>query len=257
MSAPIIRTGGEPDIAAVAALLADRSRARLLSALLDGRALPAGRLAAEAGVTPQTTSSHLGRLLEAGLVTVERSGRHRFYSLASAEVATALEALGRLAPEPPITSLRQGTGAQRLRDARTCYDHLAGRLGVRVTAHLVDIAVLRRTDGGDGVHRSHSDALSSPAHGSPYELGARAAEGLARWGVNLAALREHGRSRPVLRFCTDWTEQRYHLAGGLGAALLRSVRDQGWVEDGPRPRELVITRHGEEALADLLGASPA
>ena len=250
--------GGEPDLAAVAALFADRSRARILTALLDGRALPATRLAAEAGVTQQTVSSHMTRLLDAGLVTVERSGRHRFYALASSEVAAALEALAQLAPVPPVASLREGTRAKRLRDGRTCYDHLAGRLGVRVTTHLIGCGVLVRTDGGDGVRRSHGDDLSAPSVVAPFEIGPHAAEHLARWGVNLVALQQdRGRSRPILRFCTDWTEQRYHLAGALGAALLSSMRDQGWVTSGPRPRELSVTAAGEHALDRLLDDSPA
>ncbi|KNX37455.1 ArsR/SmtB family transcription factor [Luteipulveratus halotolerans] len=250
--------GGEPDLAAVAALFADRSRARILTTLLDGRALPASRLAAEAGVTQQTVSSHMARLLDAGLVTVERSGRHRFYALAGPEVATVLEALAHLAPVPPVASLREGSRAKRLRDGRTCYDHLAGRLGVRVTTHLIDRQVLVRTDGGDGVRRSHSDDLSAPSVVAPFEVGPHAAEELARWGVNLVALQhDRERSRPMLRFCTDVTEQRYHLAGALGAALLHSLRDQGWVTSGPRPRELSVTEAGEAALGRLLDGSPA
>ncbi|AKU16552.1 ArsR/SmtB family transcription factor [Luteipulveratus mongoliensis] len=257
MTAEGRRRGGEPDIAVVAALFADRSRARLLTALLDGRALPASRLALEAGVSQQTISSHLGRLLQAGLVTVEPSGRHRFYSLAGADVATALESLSQLAPVPPVTSLREGTRARRLRLARTCYDHLAGSLGVHVLAHLVAQEALQRTDGGTGVERAPADALSSASRTMPFELGPTAAEELSRWGVDLDALQAGGGTRrPLLRMCADWTEQRYHLAGRLGAALLTSIRDLGWVADGARDRELVLTDAGERSISRLTGGLP-
>ena len=120
---------GDADIAPIAALIGDPTRARVLSALTDGRALPASRLAAEAGVAPSTVSEHLARLLAAGLVTMRPEGRSRFYRLASPAVADALEAISRISPPEPIRSLRQGTHARALREARTCYNHLAGRSG--------------------------------------------------------------------------------------------------------------------------------
>ena len=119
-------TQGDADIAPIAALIGDPTRARVLSALTDGRALPASRLAAEAGVAPSTVSEHLARLLAAGLVTMRREGRSRFYRLASPEVADVLEAISRISPPQPIRSLRQGSHARALREARTCYNHLAG-----------------------------------------------------------------------------------------------------------------------------------
>jgi DNA-binding transcriptional ArsR family regulator len=122
---------GDADIAPMGALIGDPTRARVLMALTDGRALPASRLAAEAGVAPSTVSEHLARLLAAGLVTMHPEGRSRFYRLPSAEVAEALEALARISPDQPIRSLRQGSHARALREARTCYNHLAGRLGAR------------------------------------------------------------------------------------------------------------------------------
>ncbi len=118
---------GDADIAPIAALIGDPTRARVLMALMDGRALPASRLAAEAGVAPSTVSEHLARLLAAGLVTMRPEGRSRFYRLSSEAVAEALEALARIAPDQPIRSLRQGSHARALREARTCYNHLAGR----------------------------------------------------------------------------------------------------------------------------------
>ena len=155
------------DVSTAAHLFADRSRSRLVRALMDGRALPAGRLAEEASVSPQTISSHLAQLLDAGFVTVEQSGRHRYYALAGPEVASAFEALGRLGTPEPVTSLREGTRAQRLRTARTCYDHLAGRYGVAVTQHLLDRQALVRDDGTAGLCRRTGDAYSSPSSPTP------------------------------------------------------------------------------------------
>jgi DNA-binding transcriptional ArsR family regulator len=123
-----IAPGGDLDMATAAGLFADPTRARVLMALSDGRALPASVLAAEAAVTPQAASAQLSRLTDAGLLTVERSGRHRYYRLATSQVATVLEALAQLAPMQPVRSLRHSTRAAQLRSARTCYDHLAGRL---------------------------------------------------------------------------------------------------------------------------------
>jgi len=249
---PAPRSGGDADIARVAALFADGSRASVLMALADGRALPASVLAAEAGVSPAATSAHLKKLRAERLVTVERSGRHRYYSLAGPQVAAALEALAAIAPTKPVTSLRQGTRAQRMRFARTCYDHLAGRLGVAVTEALVDKGALVATD-GDRTARRAGDRLSAPVASHPYRLGPAAGAVLAGLGVDLAAL--PGTGRPLLRFCLDWTEQRHHLAGRLGAAVATALLDAGWVARRPRTRDLRLTEAGAAAIADTLGVS--
>jgi DNA-binding transcriptional ArsR family regulator len=127
-------TRGDADIAAVASLLADPARCKVMLALDDGRALPASVLADEAGISRPTASSHLGKLTDAGLLSVEKHGRHRYYRLAGPEVGELLEQLVRLAPPRPVKSLREGTRAANLRSARTCYDHFAGRLGVQIRA---------------------------------------------------------------------------------------------------------------------------
>ena len=137
----------DTDLAPVGALIGDPGRARVLRALTDGRELPASVLAAEAGVAPSTASVHLQKLVDGGLVVAERHGRHRYFRLAGPDVARALEALARIAPPAPVRSLREGTRAQAVRAARTCYDHLAGRLGVGLMAAFVDHGVLT---GGDG-----------------------------------------------------------------------------------------------------------
>ncbi len=143
-SAAELPARGDADIAALASLLADPARCKVLLALDDGRALPASVLADEAGISRSTASSHLGKLTGAGLLTVESHGRHRYYRLAGPEVGELLEQLGRLAPTRPVGSLREGTRAAWLRSARTCYDHLAGRLGVAVMGGLLDRGAARR-----------------------------------------------------------------------------------------------------------------
>lgn len=139
--------GGDADLAAVAGLLADPRRCAILLALDDGRALPASRLAAEAGVSASTTSSHLHRLTEGGLLQVEQHGRHRYYRLADERVGRLLETVAQLSPQTPVRTLRQSGRARALREARTCYDHLAGRLGVELMAALLHDGHLA---GGDG-----------------------------------------------------------------------------------------------------------
>jgi DNA-binding transcriptional ArsR family regulator len=244
------------DIASAAALFAEPTRARVLAALADGRALPASVLAAEAGVAPSTASEHLARLVAGGAVSVERSGRHRYYRLANDEVAAALEALAAVAPLQPVRSLRESTRAGLLRRARTCYDHLAGRLGVAVTEALVDRRALVRTDGVRGVGRGDGDRLAAPVPIHPYELGPRAGAVFGALGVDLGEVGAGGR-RPLLRFCVDWSEQRHHLAGALGAAVLAQLRAADWVRPLPARRALTLTPEGQTALHTLLGLARA
>jgi DNA-binding transcriptional ArsR family regulator len=245
------------DVAPVAALFADSSRARIVSALVDGRALPASVLAAEAGVSASTASEHLARLVAGGLLTVERSGRNRYYRLAGAHVATALEALAVLAPQPPVRSLRESTRAAALRRARTCYDHLAGRLGVAITAALLERGALRRTDGVAGIERSAHDPLSAPVPVHPYERGPRADAVFDALQVDLGELLDGPTRRPLLRFCVDWSEQRHHLAGGLGAAMFGGMQEAGWVRRLPARRAVALTPDGQDRLQAVLGLEAA
>src|SRR4051794_29747092 len=164
------QAGGDSDLAAVGALLADRGRCRILLALGDGRALPASRLAAEAGVSPATASGHLGKLTSAGLLAVEPQGRHRYYRLAGPAVGRLLESLQELAPAVPVRSLRQGTRARALREARTCYDHLAGRLGVDLMAALIERGLLTGGDGAFDPERALADRRVGPGHDVDYAL---------------------------------------------------------------------------------------
>ncbi|MGA2929817.1 MAG: helix-turn-helix domain-containing protein, partial [Solirubrobacteraceae bacterium] len=177
--------GGDADLAALGAVLSEPARARILLALGDGRALPAGVLAAEAGTAPSTASAHLSRLLDPGLLSVRQQGRHRYYELAGPEIGELIETLARLAPAAPVRSLREGTRANLVRRARTCYDHLAGRLGVAVFRSLIDrgLAV-----GGDGTHhpdRARADRLSARGHDVDYRLTSAGQDRLTQLGVPL------------------------------------------------------------------------
>ncbi len=241
---------GDADVARTAALIGDPSRARVLMALLDGRALPAGMLAAEAGVTPSTASEHLHRLLDARLVTAERHGRARYYRLAGPSVADALEAIARISPPEPVRSLRQGTHAHALRYARTCYDHLAGRLGVTLMSALLANDLLT---GGDGEHhpdRARHDHLSAPGRDVEYRLTRQGRRVLGELGVDLDALRRH--PAPI-RYCLDWSEQRHHLAGPLGTALTRRLLDLDWIRRTKRRRVVVLTERGRSGLRATFG----
>ncbi|MCX4091855.1 ArsR/SmtB family transcription factor [Nocardia sp. alder85J] len=246
---------GYADIAAVGSLLADPTRARVLAALADGRALPASVLAAEAGVAASTASEHLTRLVGGGLLVVERSGRHRYYRLASAEVGTVIEAMAVLAPVLPVRSLRESTRAAALRHARSCYDHLAGRLGVAVTAALLARQALVRVDGLTGIERAEGDPISAPLAEHPYRLGPAAGPVFEELGVDLAEVR--GRRRPLLRFCVDWSEQQHHLSGALGAAVLTRMESAGWVTRQDSRRTLRLTDGGARALDRILGVDLA
>lgn len=245
---------GDADPAEVAWIFGDPSRVRLLMALVDGRSLPASVLADEAGLSPSGTSSQLARLLDAGVLEVEPSGRHRYYRLAGADVADVLEAMARMSPQRTVRSLRQGTRAQALRSARTCYDHLAGRLGVAVTAALVDREVLIPSDGRRTTVRRAGDALSAQLGTDLYRLGPDPDGVLSQLGVDSKGVAESSR-RPLLRFCLDWSEQRHHVAGALGAAICGSFIDRGWVVRRPNQRALDLTDSGRLALQQLLGAS--
>ncbi|WP_433226040.1 ArsR/SmtB family transcription factor [Actinomadura formosensis] len=217
----------------MAALLADRARAAMLTALLDGRPLAAGELARTAGVSAQTASAHLGRLLDGGLVTVVKQGRHRYYRLRGSEVALVIEALSRISPPVRARSLRQSRDARRLHEARTCYDHLAGVAGVALFAALVGGGLIE-ADGGDA-----------------YEVTEKGEERLGALGLDVAVLRRARR-----RFawgCFDWTERSPHLGGALGAALTGRMIELGWFERGSTRRALVVTDAGHGGLADSFG----
>jgi DNA-binding transcriptional ArsR family regulator len=242
---------GDTDLARVGALIGDPGRARVLRALADGRELPATVLAAEAGVAPSTASVHLGKLVDGGLVLAERHGRHRYFRLSGPDVARALEALARIAPPAPVRSLREGTRAHAVRVARTCYDHLAGRLGVALMAGLVEGGVLV---GGDGRHersRARGDRPSAVGRDLDYRLTDGGARRLRDLGVDVEVALAGPRT--PIRYCVDWSEQAHHLSGALGAALAARVFELGWVTRLPRTRAVRVTDEGRAGLAEHLG----
>ena len=201
--------------AEIAELAGDPARAGMLHALMDGRALTASELARVAGVTPQTTSGHLARLAAAGLVSVERQGRHRYHRLASPAVAQMIESIMQVASaaEPPCRTLTVGPRDAALRAARTCYDHLAGRLGVALTDALVA-----------GGHVELSTDAGLVTDGGLILL--------RRIGIDVDALmadRGKRSARVLCRPCLDWSERRPHLGGALGAAVLDVARRRRWI----------------------------
>ena len=214
-----------------AGLLADTSRAAMCIALLDGRAWTASELAAQAGITRPTASGHLNELVDAGLLAELRQGRHRYLRLASTELAELIEHVATVAGQPAATrSLKTVGVAADLARARTCYDHLAGRLGVQLFDAMVAAGLLCDASG-----------LTVTAAGRS-------------WFAELAgpdALR--GGPRPLARACLDWTERRTHLAGALGASLCQQLLTRGWVLRRPGSRAVRVTTDGELALARLLG----
>ncbi len=225
---------GQPDIAALAALIADNSRAAMIAALLGGRALPASELARLAGVTPQTASAHLRKLQDSGLISCERYGRHRYFALSGPHVAELWEALAPLAPPAPIRSLRAATVAGALADARTCYDHLAGRLGVALADVLLERGWLLSHDG-------------------EWLLTFAGRSGLAAFGIEVSSL-DAGNRRLIGR-CLDWSERRPHLSGALGAAIARHCLELGWLTPAQGSRALRVTDVGREGLANVFGLS--
>jgi DNA-binding transcriptional ArsR family regulator len=212
-----------PYIAEVAALIGDPARANMLLALKDEGALTASELSHIAGVSPQTASGHLAKLAQAGLATVERQGRHRYYRLANAGVADALEALMGLSVKAAPRHRPPGPCDEAVRFARSCYDHLAGRLGVALTWSMVEQGSLRSLDDG-------------------FVLTGQGERTLSEFGLELDVLRR-GR-RPLTRRCLDWSERRPHLGGALGAAVMTRAETLGWIERRKASRAVVLTQAG-------------
>jgi DNA-binding transcriptional ArsR family regulator len=242
---------GDVDIAATGALLGDRARARIVTALGDGRALAASALASEAGVSASTASEHLAKLVDGGLLVAERHGRHRYFRLAGADVAGMIEAMARVSPVLPVTSLRAGTRAHALRAARSCYDHLAGRLGTDLMAAMISGNLISGGDGFFDASRAHRDRLSGRGYDVDYRLTGDGAGVLTGFGVDLAACT--ARKRPLVGYCVDWSEQRHHLAGALGAAMQQRMLDLRWIVREPRGRALRVTPAGAEGLWERFG----
>ncbi len=226
-----------PDIAMIAALVGDPARANMLTALLGGRALTASELAHQAGITPQTASSHLSKLEVGGLIEQEKQGRHRYYRLSDPDVAGVLEGLAGLAARAGHMRLRTGPKDPALRRARICYDHLAGDLGVQMLDSLRKQRLLRQT----------RQTIELTAEGERFM--AKALQ------IDAAAL-AHPR-RPLCKACLDWSERRHHLAGTLGAAIMARFTELNWAarDAAPGSRVVNFTRSGEKRFAALFGES--
>ena len=221
----------------VAGCMGDRTRAAMLDALMDGRAHTATELAVEGDVSPSTASTHLARLVDGGLVEVIKQGRHRYFRLASADVAQALEQLMSLAAS--TAGPRRGPSDPRLRRARVCYDHLAGELAVRTFARLRAEAFI--------IGHDFDFALTDRGHRWCQEIGLSVlVEPTVVTGLN-------GRThqRPLCRSCLDWSERRPHLAGGLGAALLDRLKSLGFAERALDTRAIEVSPAGVRFLETL------
>ena len=216
-----------PNIAMVAALVGDPARGNMLTALMGGQALTASELAREAGVMPPTASGHLAQLLDGGLLSVERQGRHRYYRLASTEVAEAIEALMEVADSLGRRRVNVGPRDAELRTARVCYDHLAGARGVALFGRLCACRMIALDGSGIAV---------TPAGDS----------GFNDFGIDIALLRRA--RRPICRSCLDWSERTPHLAGALGARLLERFFELGWAQRVGGTRVVRFSRAGEAAF---------
>ncbi len=219
----------EIDFPHIAALIGDPVRANVLWTLLDGRAYTARELATGVGTSPQNLSMHLGKLLKAGLLAVQAQGRHKYYSFAREEVAYAVEAMANLAVVQP--AFRDDSDLIPVRYCRSCYDHLAGRVGVLITESLVNQKLINFL--GD----------------KEYEVPSRGAKWFGEWGIDCDALR--GQRRSFSRPCLDWSERKYHLSGSLGAALLEKMIESHWIRRTAHSRVIVITAKGKENMAAL------
>jgi DNA-binding transcriptional ArsR family regulator len=223
-----------PAFTRIGALVGDPARANILTSLMSGQALTASELTREAGVTPQTASGHLAQLLDGGLISVEKQGRHRYYRLAGADVAAAIEAMMTLAEQTSVRSVRPGPKDPALRHARVCYDHLAGERSVDLYARL-----------------SHQRLIALDASGIAITPEGETA--FAGFGIDLAALQKG--KRPVCRTCLDWSERKTHLAGALGARLLDRLFELNWAERLPGGRIVRFTTTGEKEFARLFTAT--
>jgi DNA-binding transcriptional ArsR family regulator len=245
-----------PGLSRIGALLADPGRAAMLWSLMDGTARPAGELTMIAGISPSAASGHFARLVESGLLALEVSGRHRYYRIATPDIAMAIEALANLAQAS--APLREASQAHRppprpasavpldMRYARTCYDHLAGELAVRLFDRMLTskwLEVAQGTQGGvpAGSKRPGPTALDATPQGI---------DEFSRLGIDLTA--QKARRRRFACTCIDWSERRPHLGGALGAAFLDACTEHGWVETTAKRRVLRVTPAGERHFAAVL-----
>ncbi|MGQ8870995.1 ArsR/SmtB family transcription factor [Paenibacillus sp. TSA_86.1] len=227
-----------PNITIIASLIADTSRSVFLSALLDGRALPAGELAYMAGVSPQTASNHLAKLVAGGLLEVEQQGRHRYYRLAGQEIADLIEKMASIAPPVQIRSLRQSNQLRQLSYARTCYNHLAGRLGTSLCEALLKKGYLVEPKGEQG---------------KDYLITEKGSQWFNEFGIKFQL--KNGSRRAIARKCLDWSERRYHLSGVLGEQFVYRLLELNWIRQKAGSRSVELTEAGKSGLHEVLDIS--
>jgi DNA-binding transcriptional ArsR family regulator len=220
-------------IASIAELIGEPARAAILLALIDGRSLTAGELALIANVSAQSTSAHLSKMVAGGLLKAQSSGRHRYYKLAGSDVAHAIEALGTIATLPPSSAAIPTRNALEIRTARSCYEHLAGRIAVEIATALEGAEVIRSCGERD------------------YELAGNGSSWFSNLGIDVEALRKTRRS--FARRCLDWTERKPHVAGALGTALCQRTMALGWFGRRNDTRALRITHKGARELHTRFG----
>lgn len=219
-----------PNMAEIASLLGETSRATMLASMMDGRFHTASELAYMAAIKPQTASFHLAKLVEGKLVKVEKQGRHRYFQLADEEIAHLLESFLAISPPPEVRSLKQSSQMKLLQGARTCYDHLAGKLGVQLTESLVNAGYLQLGE-------------------KEFLITSKGAHFFTDFGLDLDDLKRKRRS--FSHACLDWSERRYHLAGSLGQGILTHLLSLGWVTRVPSIRAIKVTEKGRAGFKEV------
>ncbi|MGV3466445.1 MAG: ArsR/SmtB family transcription factor [Heyndrickxia sp.] len=219
-----------PNIAKVASLVSETSRAAILTTLLDDRFHTASELAYKAGIKQQTASFHLAKLAELSMVTIETQGRHRYYRLANSEIAQILESLLALSPPVKIKSLKQSTEMKALKNARTCYDHLAGRLGVELTKGLLQMGYIEDNDKEFIVTENGKQFFTD-------------------FQIDIEQLKR--KKRKFSLKCIDWSERHYHLGGALGNAILERMLESNWIMRHPKSRAIIVTETGRRELQSV------
>ncbi|WP_342556754.1 helix-turn-helix domain-containing protein [Lysinibacillus sp. FSL P4-0201] len=222
--------GINPNMAEIAALLGETSRATILASMMDGRFHTASELAYMAAIKPQTASFHLAKLVEGKLIKVEKQGRHRYFQLAGEDIAQLLESFLAISPPPEVRSLKQSSQIKLLQDARTCYDHLAGKLGVQLTESMLKAGYLT-------------------LEGKQFVLTDEGILFFTTFGIDLTALKRKRRS--FSHACLDWSERRYHLAGALGCELLNQFFNLGWLLRVPSIRAIKVTEKGKIGFKEV------
>ncbi|KOS59866.1 helix-turn-helix transcriptional regulator [Lysinibacillus agricola] len=222
--------GINPNMAEIASLLGETSRATMLASMMDGRFHTASELAYMAAIKPQTASFHLAKLVEGKLVKVEKQGRHRYFQLADEEIAHLLESFLAISPPPEVRSLKQSSQMKLLQGARTCYDHLAGKLGVQLTDSLINAGYLKLEE-------------------KQFLITSEGAQFFTDFGLDLDDLKRKRRS--FSHACLDWSERRYHLAGALGQGMLTHFLSLGWVTRVPSIRAIKVTEKGRAGFKEV------